>query len=86
MIPCWSEKEILGNFQTYREYWLCHHSELYEAIQQVTEEYLHSQQLKLDAQFNQVLDTLINNLQSILPTSISELINIQLQYTSINNT
>jgi len=83
-IPCRSEEEILGNFQTYREHWLCRHPELYEAIQQVTEEYLRSQQLKLDAQFNQVLDTLLNNLQSILPTSISELIYIQLQSLRIN--
>ncbi len=45
---------------------------------------MHSQQLKLDSQFNQILDTLINNLQSILPFSILKLINIQLNYLWIN--
>ena len=83
-IPCRSEEEILGNFQTYREHWLHQHPELHETIQQVTQEYLHSQQLKLNAQFNQVLDTLLNDLQSILPTSISEFISIQLQSLRIN--
>ena len=40
--------------------------------------------MKLNAQFNQVLDTLLNDLQSILPTSISEFISIQLQSLRIN--
>ena len=38
----------------------------------------------MDSQFNQILDILINNLQSILPSSISELINIQLNSLRIN--
>jgi len=83
-IPCRSEEELLGNFSTYREHWLFCHPEFNETLQQVTQDYLRSQQLKLDSQFNQILDILINNLQSILPSSISELINIQLNSLRIN--
>src|ERR1044071_6595018 len=42
-IPCRSEEELIGKFSTYREHWLYHHSELNETIQQITQEYLHSQ-------------------------------------------
>ena len=45
---------------------------------------MHSQQLKLDSQFNQILDTLINNLQPVLPSSVSILISIQLNSLRIN--
>jgi ATP-dependent DNA helicase PIF1 len=45
---------------------------------------LRSQQLKLDSQFTKILDTLINNLQHILPSSVSELIDIQLKSLQIN--
>ncbi len=67
-IPCRNEEELLRNFLTYREHWLSYHSEFNEKLQEVTQDYLRSQQLKLDSQFNQILDTLINNLQSILPS------------------
>lgn len=77
-LPCRNEEELLGNFSTYREHWLFHHPEFNETLQQVTQDYLRSQQLKLDSQFTHILDTLINNLQPILPSSVSELINIQL--------
>jgi DNA replication protein DnaC len=83
-IPCRSEEELLGNFQTYREHWLHHHPELHETFQQITQEYIRSQQLKLDSQFNQILDILLNNLQSIIPASVSELINMQLHSLRIN--
>jgi hypothetical protein len=83
-IPCRNEKELLGPFQTYREYWLHRHPELSDAFQQITHEFLRSQQLKLDTQFVQILDTLLNNLQSIMPTFISTLINLQLSSLRIN--
>ncbi|CAB5215339.1 unnamed protein product [Rhizophagus irregularis] len=83
-IPCRSDEELFGNFSTYREHWLFHHPEFNETLQQVTEDYLRSQQLKLDSQFTQILDTLINNLQPILSTSISEFISIQLNSLRIN--
>src|SRR5688572_3212189 len=83
-IPCRSEEELLGNFSTYREHWLHCHPEFNESIQQVTQDYLRSQQLKLDSQFNQILDTLINNLQPVLPSSVSNLISIQLSFLRIN--
>jgi hypothetical protein len=83
-IPCRSEEELFGNFSTYREYWLFLHPEFNETLQQVTEDYLRSQQLKLDSQFTQILDTLINNLQPILPSSVSELVSIQLNSLRIN--
>lgn len=57
---------------------------MHETFQQVTEDYLCSQQLRLDAQFNKILDMLFNNLQSIIPTSVLELINIQLHSLRIN--
>ena len=83
-IPCKSEDELLGNFSTYREHWLFHHPEFNETLQQITQDYLRSQQLKLDSQFTQILDTLINNLQPVLPSSVSELISIQLNFLRIN--
>jgi hypothetical protein len=76
--PCRSEEELLANFATYRDHWLNNHPELNEAIQQITQQYLHTQQLKLDSQFNQLLDTLIHNLEPFIPDSVSTLINIQL--------
>src|SRR3954451_1978268 len=83
-IPCRSEEELLGKFSTYREHWLHCHPEFNESIQQVTQDYLHSQQLKLDSQFSQILDTLINNLQPVLLSSVSNLISIQLNSLQIN--
>ncbi|CAB4375482.1 unnamed protein product [Rhizophagus irregularis] len=83
-IPCKSEDELLGNFSTYREHWLFRHPEFNETLQQITQDYLRSQQLKLDSQFTQILDTLINNLQPVLPSSVSELISIQLNFLRIN--
>jgi PIF1-like helicase/Helitron helicase-like domain at N-terminus len=83
-MPCRNEEELLGTFSTYREHWLSCHPEFHETLQQVTQDYLRSQQLKLNLQFSQILDTLINNLQSILPTSVSDLINIQLQSLKIS--
>jgi hypothetical protein len=83
-IPCRNEEELFGNFSTYREHWLYCHPEFNETLQQITQDYLRSQQLKLDSQFNQILDTLINNLQHILPSSVSELISIQLSSLRIN--
>ncbi|CAB5180965.1 unnamed protein product [Rhizophagus irregularis] len=77
-------EELLSTFQTYREHWLFLHPELHETIQEITQEYLRTQQLKLDAQFSQTLDTLLNNLQDIIPPSTSELINIQLTSLRIN--
>lgn len=83
-IPCRSEEELLGHYSTYREHWLARHPEFNETLQQVTQDYLRSQQLKLDSQFTQILDTLLNNLQPILPSSVSELISIQLKSLRIN--
>jgi hypothetical protein len=83
-IPCRSEEELLGNFSSYREHWLFHHPEFNETLQQITQDYIRSQQLKLDSQFTQILDTLIDNLQPILPSSVSELISIQLNSLRIN--
>ncbi|CAB5216838.1 unnamed protein product [Rhizophagus irregularis] len=83
-LSCRSEEELLSTFQTYREHWLFLHPELHETIQEITQEYLRTQQLKLDAQFSQTLDTLLNNLQDIIPPSTSELINIQLTSLRIN--
>ncbi|GBB87368.1 hypothetical protein RclHR1_13810001 [Rhizophagus clarus] len=67
-LPCRNEEELLGIFQTYREHWLFLHPELYEKIQQITQEYLHTQQLKLDAQFNLPNDQLyvISTIKNIL--------------------
>ena len=83
-IPCRSEEELFGNFSTYQEHWLFRHPEFNKELQQVTRDYLRSQQLKLDSQFNQILDTLISNLQPILPSSISDLIEMQKNYLKIN--
>jgi hypothetical protein len=83
-VPCRNEEELLGNFSTYREHWLSRHPEFNETLQQVTQDYLRSQQLKLDSQFSQILDTLIENLQSILPSTVSDLISIQLNSLRIN--
>ncbi|GBC19376.2 PIF1-like helicase domain-containing protein [Rhizophagus irregularis DAOM 181602=DAOM 197198] len=77
-IPCKSEEELLSTFSTYREHWLHHHPEFQEEIQQVTQDFLRSQQLKLNLQFNNLLESLINNLQTIIPASITELLTIQL--------
>ncbi|CAB4379703.1 unnamed protein product [Rhizophagus irregularis] len=70
----------LGNYVVKRTvpklHWLSHHPEFNETLQQITQDYLHSQQLKLDSQFIQILDSLINNLQPILPSVVSELISI----------
>ncbi|GES75098.1 Pif1-like helicase domain-containing protein [Rhizophagus clarus] len=83
-LPCRNEEELLGTFQTYREHWLFLHPELYEKIQQITQEYLHTQQLKLDAQFSQIVVMLLNELQNFIPSSVLELINIQLSSLRIN--
>ena len=77
-LPCRKEEELLGTFQTYREHWLFLHPELYEKIQEITQEYLRIQQLKLDAQFNHALSTLLSKLENLIPPSTSELINLQL--------
>jgi hypothetical protein len=77
-LPCRKEEELLSTFQTYKEHWLFLHPELHEKIQEITQEYLRTQQLKLDAQFNQVLDMLLNKLQDVIPPLTSELISIQL--------
>ena len=63
-LPCKNEDDLLGNFNTYREHWLSRHPELHTAFQLLTQDHLRSQQLKLDVQFNQILDILLNNLQS----------------------
>jgi hypothetical protein len=83
-LPCRSEEELLSHFSTYREHWLSYHPEFNETLQQVTQDYLRSQQLKLDSQFSQILDTLINNLQPILPSSITEFVSRQLKSLQLN--
>lgn len=82
--PFRSEEELLGNFSTYREHWISFHPEFDEILQQTIQDYMRSQQLKLDSQFNQILDTLINNLQPIIPSSVSDLIDMQKSYLRIN--
>jgi hypothetical protein len=83
--PYKSEEKLLGTFQTYKKHWFISlHPELHERIQQTTQEYLHTQQLKLNAQFNQILDILLNELQNFVPSSVLELINIQLTSLRIN--
>ena len=77
-LSCRKEEELLGTFQTYREHWLFLHPELHQTIQEITQEYLRTQQLKLDAQFSQALNSLLSILENHIPPSTSELINIQL--------
>src|SRR6266542_2102995 len=76
-IPCRNKEELLGNFSIYREHWLSFHSEFNEKLQEVTQDYLRSQQLKLNSQFYHILDSLINNLRSLFFSYKLELINIQ---------
>jgi hypothetical protein len=83
-LPCRSEDELLGNFETYRSHWLDRHPDLHDAFQQLTQEHLRTQQLKLDIQFNQIIETLLNNLQSVMPTSVSDLVDIQLRSMRLN--
>src|SRR3954447_13757047 len=40
--------------------------------------------MQLNIQFTQILDTLLSNLQSVMPTSVTELVNIQLCSLQLN--
>ena len=83
-LPCRSEEELLDTFSTYREHWLNRNPDFRETLQQVTQDFLRSEQLKLDCQFNSLLESLIHNLRSIVPSSVSNLLNLQLSSLRIN--
>ncbi|CAG8474219.1 5822_t:CDS:2 [Gigaspora margarita] len=71
-------KDLLNNYQNYQDYFLARFSDLFQLIQQQNYEYTLRQTTHALDQFNNLIETIILSLQSILTINILDIIKIQL--------
>ena len=78
-IPCRSENELKGNYDTYRDHFMERFSERFAELMQQNRRAQHLQTVNIMEQFNNLIEELLLSLQTILIQDIRKIIQTQVK-------